>query len=190
LLLASCGSIAPPTSLGLQSGVAADAVYMDKFVLSGRLSVRNGDRLDSVRIEWSRDESGDTMRFFSPFGNQLALVTSTPKGASLQRGDTVERADSMQSLTQSLLGVAIDPTMLAKWVQGIQLEAADRLSNGGIEPADRWAIEAENLRRVEGVHGGQVAGRILAKAGDISLRLVIDSFEPVLMAPTAKAPVQ
>ncbi len=180
--LVGCSTLEPAREKSAATA-AANAVYVDRFSLAGRLSVRVGDRLDSVRIEWTRSESGDIMRFYSPFGNQLALVTSTATGAVLQRGDVVERADSIGALTLSLLGVGIDPKMLARWIQGFDLGATDRLSNGGVEPADRWTIQAEGLREVAGVDGARVAGRIAAQAGEISLRLVVDKFD----APPAKS---
>lgn len=178
VLLVACASVEPPPASSAHNSVATDPVYIDRFTLTGRLSVRTGDRLDTVHIKWSRVALGDTMRIFSPFGNQLALVTSTAGGANLQRGDVVERADTVEALTLSLLGVSIAPHMLARWIQGLDLSVVDRLPNSGTEPADHWTIQAENLRQIDGVIGGRVAGRVLARAGEVSLRLVIDSFEP------------
>jgi len=174
ILLAGCAATPPITQSGFPPG---PQVFIERFSLSGRLSVRVADRLDSARIEWVRDGKRETMRFFSPFGSQLAEVASTPEGATLTRGDVAEYAGSVGALTESLIGVAINTDLLARWVQGIDVDPAAVLTTG--DRVARWAILAENLRAVDGVVGGRIALRTSATQADRSIRLVIDSFSPM-----------
>ena len=172
--LAGCATVQPTSEPNLPIG---PQVFIEHFRLSGRLSVRIADRLDSARIEWVRDSKGETLRFFSPFGSQLAEVVSNVDGATLTRGSAVEYAKSVGVLTQSVIGVAIDTDLLARWVQGIDIVPTAVLTSG--DGVARWLIRAENVRAVDGVVGGRVAMRTSATEAGTSIRLVIDSFSPM-----------
>ena len=172
VLLAGCAVVHPGSTLAPQ-GVP---VLIERFSLAGRLSVRVGDQLDSVRLEWVRDGRRESISFFSPFGAQLAAVSATTEGATLIRGGVVERAESVSALTESAIGVAISTDLLTRWVQGFEVES-DATSVGD-DRASRWTIRAENLRAVEGVAGGRVASRMSATSGETTIRLVVDSFAP------------
>jgi len=174
LLPAGCAVLPPMPAAVVPSAIP---VLIERFSLSGRLSVRIADRLDAVRIEWERDGKRETMRFFSPFGSQLAEVVSGSEGTTLTRGDVVEYAKSVGALTESVIGVAIDTDLLARWVQGMSLEPTPGQTNDG--RVVRWTIRAENIRAVDGVDGGRIASRISATEGETSIRLVVDSFKPI-----------
>ena len=152
-------------------------VLMERFSLSGRLSVRIADRLDSAKIDWVRDGKRETINFFSPFGSQLAQIVSTAGVATLTRGEAVEYAASIGELTHSVVGVAINTDLLARWVQGFDIEASNALVTGG--SGARWTVVAENMRAVDGVVGGRIASRISASDGDTTLRLFIDAVKPL-----------
>jgi outer membrane biogenesis lipoprotein LolB len=182
-VLAGCATSLPTEMPSSAAEVAVKPVYISRFRLSGRLSVRVADRLDSARIEWMRDGRKETISFFSPFGSQIALVSASADGASLTRGEVVEYAPSIRALTESLLGVGIDTEMLARWVQGFDVGEGIAVSNENGERTAQWSIRAENVRSVDGVIGGRIAARVSAAEGDRSLRLFVDSFTPIFSAP-------
>lgn len=179
LLLAGCAT-SPPT-VGPQISPTRDGpqVFIEQFALSGRLSVRIGDRLDSVRIEWTREGNKELINFFSPFGSQLAQVSASSEGANLVRGDQTEYAPTVGALTQSLLGTPIDTALLSRWVQGaVDLMSVDVAAVSG-DRLIRWTVRAEAIRAVDGIVGGRFATRITASEGDTTIRLFVDQFRPL-----------
>jgi outer membrane biogenesis lipoprotein LolB len=193
LFLAGCATT-PVATLTTESKVLdANVVFLDRFVLKGRLSVRVGEKLDGARIEWTREagplpaETRESMRFFTPFGSQVAEVIAEKGKATLRRDKETLEAASMATLTQQLVGVAINTDSLARWVQGIDLDKAvpvtlSQDSTSSDSQPRKWQITAENFRPITGAPGSRVAARINAIEGDTVLRLVIDEIRPLGVA--------
>jgi outer membrane biogenesis lipoprotein LolB len=196
ILLTSCATtpvVAPPAELKTHD---ANVVFLDRFVLKGRLSVRVGEKLDTARIEWTREstpnatssaETRESMRFFTPFGSQVAEVIAEKGKATLRRDKEIFEATGMAALTQQLVGVAINTDSLARWVQGIDLDKAvpvtlSQDSTSSDSQPRKWQITAENFRPITGAPGSRVAARINAIEGDTVLRLVIDEIRPLGVA--------
>ncbi|MFM7460719.1 MAG: outer membrane lipoprotein LolB [Burkholderiales bacterium] len=179
LLVASCATSPPAAAPQTPPTLDSPQVFIEQFALSGRLSVRVGDRLDSVRIEWTREGNKEFINFFSPFGSQLAQVSASSEGATLVRGDQTEYAPTVGALTQSLLGTPIDTALLARWVQGaVGLMSADVPAVSG-DRLIRWTVRTQAVRAVDGIVGGRFATRITASEGDTTIRLFVDQFRPL-----------
>ena len=151
-----------------------DRPYVPYFEISGRLSVRIGDRLDTAGFQWARESGRDTLRFFSPFGSQIAELTATPAGAMLTRDGIVERDANLTALVQTAIGVRLDADRLARWVQGMDLAGAGAVLAADGEQAP-WTVTAEDLRLMQ---GAKVATRVVARQGETTVRVVIDAFLP------------
>lgn len=167
--LAACSWTMPlPPSTGTQSGFAPH------FKLSGRISVRVNDKIDSGQIRWSRNAREERVGIYSPLGSQLGeLLNETGAGSvSLQQGKEITRAASVEALTESLLGVPLDLARLSQWVQGVDmaenLPTAMTMGNGR-----QWQVTAEKFQ-VRGNH--RFASRLIASSGDTVVRLVIDEW--------------
>lgn len=159
LLLGACAT-APQPMPQLESVPAA-------FEMSGRLAVRQGDRSEIAKLRWTRTRNGDSWVIASPLGNEVARIESTPGGARLeQAGGPTENAPSFQALTQKLLGVALDPSLLAAWLHG--QPPADA-------PAD-WKFTMDESQQAGAV---TLAKRLTARRGDVVVRLVVDSYRPL-----------
>lgn len=185
LMLGACSSL-PPS----QSAVGRVTSEAQFFTLTGRLSIRQNDRLDSVKIVWSKDAREERLKFFTPFGSQLAeLVKITPDGGraeiTLNNGNQITRAVSIDELTESVLGVALEVDQIARWIQGTglteDLPQDIRLRDGSV-----WQVTAERFQnaqdiyryaaRISAVKGAHTAVGAQFVAGDISLRLVVDEW--------------
>lgn len=182
-LLAGCATVPKDTQSGQATAPnAAPDKVIQQFVLTGRISVRVGDKLDTARIEWTRDigtsrPNQESMKFFTPFGSQVAEISTTPRGVLLRQGENVVEAADFAILTHQMFGVAIDTASLAKWVQGVDLDRAQPISYGEPGSAPRkWQITAENFRPVDGTPGARIAARVTAIEGDTVLRVVVDQF--------------
>jgi outer membrane biogenesis lipoprotein LolB len=186
-IVSGCASTRTPDAarIAVAPATSSEATIAESFVLAGRMSVRQGSgadaRVDTVRIEWQHAADRDVMRFYSPFGSQLAEITATALGSTLTRGDAVEQAASFAALTRSQLGVAIDARLLARWVQGVDTDKAQRLALSGAGKADEareWTIKTENIQTLPGASRFRYAARLTATDGETTLRLVVDQFSP------------
>ena len=169
----STASRVPTAIAASRSG---DAKLADQFSLSGRISVRVGDKIDSGQIRWQRTARGERIGLYSPLGSQVAELVSDKMAdtVTLRQGKETLTATSIAELTQSLLGTPVDLDRLAAWVQGRGL-----LENQSVDVAfangDRWLVTAENFHAV-GKY--QFASRVIATSKDIVVRLVVDEWLP------------
>ena len=158
LLLGACAAPQPMPQL---EGVPA------AFEMSGRLAVRQGDRSEIARLRWTRKRDSDVWIIASPLGNEVARIESTPEGARLSQagvgGGTVE-APSFEDLTQRLLGVALDPALLAAWLHG----------RPPTQGPQAWTFVLEETQQAGAV---TLAKRLSASRGDVVVRLAVDSYQ-------------
>jgi outer membrane lipoprotein LolB len=133
--------------------------------MSGRLAIRQADRSDIAKLRWTRRPGSDLWVISSPLGNEVARIESGPRGATLMRGAAApETADDFQSLTQRLLGVALDPDSIAAWLHGEKPAAAP----------GAWNVTIDETQRAGAI---DLARRISASRGDTTVRLVVDDYK-------------
>ncbi len=159
----------------------ANTSIATRFSLTGRLSIRSGERLDSVKLVWLKDQHEERLQFFTPFGSQVAEVSQVDGGiAILRQGREVITAESLGTLTESFLGVALDTGEIGKWIQGVGLDDGEsrdlRLRDGST-----WRVTAERMQTATTLNrpGGifRYAARLTAVKGDITIRLVVDEWQ-------------
>ena len=73
------------------------------------------------------------------------------------------QADSFAELTERVLGVAIEPALLAGWLHG---------KPGGADSG--WAVTVEETQRAGTV---DLAKRVSARRGEVVVRLVVDEYK-------------
>lgn len=153
---------------------AANIAYTERFALTARVSVRVGDKLDTVKLDWIRQPPDETIKIFTPFGAQVAEIAATRDGASVKSASSTQSAATVADITEAALGVRLDTAILARWVQGRDLNSAPSFvafPESGIAPA--WRVTAENFRLID---GAKVASRVTAISGDTVVRVAIDEF--------------
>ena len=169
--LAGCASIQSVPVSSPQPPVASPAQF---FTLSGRISVRVGDKIESAQIRWTKMPGEERVQVFTPFGSQVAeLVKSASGRATLRRGLETIAADSIDQLTRSLLGVPLDMDAIGIWTQGIGLKE-DESSEQRFGNGDLWQVTVGRLQS-RGVH--RYASRLSAVKGDTVVRMVIDEWQ-------------
>ena len=156
-LLAGCALTPQATTLPSLSAVPA------AFEMSGRVAVRNGQQNDLARLRWTHASASDRWVVATPLGNEVARIESDAGGATLEQASGApQHAASFAALTQQLLGVALDPAALAAWLHGTPPEAA-----GG------WAVTLDERQAAGRV---EIARRVTAVRGDVTVRLVVDDY--------------
>lgn len=134
------------------------------FEMSGRLAVRQAERSDIARLRWTHRGGGDLWAISSPLGNEVARIESDASGATLaQAGGETVRAPSFAALTERILGVALEPALLAAWLHGDTDAAA---------PAG-WTVTLDERQAAGAV---RISRRISAARGDVVVRLVVDEY--------------
>ena len=172
LLVACTTTRAPPgTTPSMSVNEVAVAPY---FSLSGRISVRVNDKIDSGQIRWTRGVEEERIGLYSPLGSQIAELVSDKKAGvvMLRQGTETVTSASVGELTQSLLGVRLELDRMAAWVQGVGLienQATDVMLVNG----EAWRVTAE---RYQTSGNFRFASRLSATRGDTAVRLVIDEW--------------
>jgi len=157
--LAAACAVTPPPEPALPSLSAVPA----SFEMSGRLALRLGDRSEIARLRWMHSPGADRWVIASPLGNEMARIESGPAGATLARaGAEPEQAASFAELSERLLGVALEPTVLLGWLHG-----------AGLERAGEWSVTVEESSKAGSV---DISKRLTARRGEVTVRLVVDEY--------------
>lgn len=170
MLLASCSSTPPMPEAGLSAGPPVSS-----FVLSGRISIREGQQVEMASVRWQRDAGSEEILILSPLGSVVArLSREGAQPASLQAGGKVTEAGSLDELTRQALGTAVPVSALGWWLQG---RTSDGLTTLGASRFghDGWEVM---LERVELMAGSSIARRVNASRGEVTVRLIVDEWSP------------
>lgn len=151
-------------------------MFAQHFLLSGRISVRVTDKIDSAHIRWQRRPQEERIGLYTPLGSQVAELASDKDAriVTLRQGGETVTAASVAELTQSLLGTPLDLDRVAAWVQGIGLRE-NEITDVMLANGDQWRVTAE---RYQTSGNYRFASRVIATKGDIVVRLVIDEWAP------------
>lgn len=155
-----CASLEPPSPAPQLSSVPK------AFEMTARISIRQADRSDIAKLRWTHRANRDAWVISSPLGNEVARIESDGGGATLtQASGGGYQADSFADLTERILGVPLDPAMLAAWLHGDLREV----------PKD-WHVTIDEKQPAGAV---DLARRITAARGDVTVRLVVDDYQPL-----------
>lgn len=191
VLLAACANLVPSTAPSIPAAAVSQRLHR-AIDLSGRLSVRYqaGDKEEALHgsFNWSQNGPDTTVTLLSPLGQTIAVITATPSGATLEQGDRPPRsAVDVDALTAETLGWPLPVAGLREWLQGFAMDRNGRPfaaspEAGNVQTRDGWQISypawtAEQTtppqtrpRRID-------LARHTAEAGDVSIRIVIDSWQ-------------
>lgn len=185
-LLEGCSTIEPPAT----EAPVALASYREHIVIGGRFSVtyQHDDKPQSAqgRFLWRQRGDAIDVDLLSPLGQTLARISITPGIASYeQSGQPARVAANAAQLTEQMLGWPLPADGLRHWLQGFSrqpegLRQAIAINETGGFDAEGWRIRYVSWQSHEaGAHPKRIdLSRLSAGAGDLALRLVIDSWEP------------
>ena len=150
---------------------------LDDFSLEGRFALRYEDKNYSGRLSWRHAAAGDELLLASPFGQGLAQITTSARGAQLTMSDgQVYAAADSESLTRQVLGYPLPLARLTDWVRGRGAAGVFELDGHG-RPLrlrqDDWRIDYE----YDSDDAQTLPSRLVALRDDgLELRLRIDEW--------------
>ncbi|HJV87972.1 MAG TPA: lipoprotein insertase outer membrane protein LolB [Noviherbaspirillum sp.] len=195
LLFAGCASVQPAT-VSREGAVVVPAdvkhAYYAAIDFTGRLSVhyqgpRNEEALHGSFL-WAQTLTQTSVTLLSPLGQTIAIIDVTPDGASLRQGGQATRqASDVDALTVQTLGWPLPVAGLRDWLQGFAVNAQGQRfvatpQTSEVTTRDGWHIRYDNWQE-DNTSGSQNRpkridlSRYTEQAGDVSIRIVIDSWQ-------------
>ncbi|HEX7649951.1 MAG TPA: outer membrane lipoprotein LolB [Noviherbaspirillum sp.] len=191
LLLAGCASVGPFGSAS--APVPSTPLEFHRAIdLTGRLSVRYqaGDKEEALHgsFTWSQSGPNTNVTLLSPLGQAIAIIRTTSDGATLEQGGQPPRsAPDVNTLTAETLGWPLPVAGLREWLQGFVIDRDGHRftassQTDGVQTRDGWQISypawtAEDTMPPQNRPRRIDLSRQTAEAGDVSIRIVIDSWQ-------------
>lgn len=190
LLLASCATVSPVPET---AGQAAHRRFHETIDIGGRLSVRyqaNG-REEALHgsFNWSQTPAQTVVTLLSPLGQTVAVIEVNTEGATLrQAGRQAKSAANVDALTAETLGWPLPVAGLREWLQGFTVDSSGKRSvalssETRINSSDGWRLHyaswfEDNPLSLQNHPKRIDLARNTNQAGDVSLRIVIDTWQP------------
>jgi outer membrane lipoprotein LolB len=193
LLLSSCASLAPVPVTPAEQQATATRSYRASVELDGRLSVRYQGQYREEALHggfsWTQTPARVDVALLSPLGQTLAMIHETPDGASLQQaGEQPRYAANVDDLTVKTLGWPLPVAGLRYWLQGFATDVSGRRfvatpATPTITTGDGWHISYSDWENPDKPVAPLRPRRIdlernTAQAGEVAIRIVIDSWQP------------
>jgi outer membrane lipoprotein LolB len=192
LMLAGCAGILPSTE---QTQRPASA-YQDTINVDGRLSVQyqqNGsNEALHGNFSWAQTAKKTVITLSSPLGQTLAVIEVTPEKSILtQSGQARRTAADPDTLTELALGWPLPVAGMRDWLQGVAIDSnghrfvasprSDDTAN--VATQDGWQIRYVSWQNSENSTASSRPKRIdmfrkTQQAGEVSIRLVLDNWQP------------
>jgi outer membrane lipoprotein LolB len=191
-MLAGCAGMAPSSNhIPIQT-----SAYRDSINIDGRMSVQyeqNGSN-ESLHgnFSWSQTPKRTVVTLSSPLGQTLAVIEVTPELSILkENGQSPRMATDPDSLTELALGWPLPVAGMRYWLQGVATDtsgmrfvaSAQSDKTEAVTTQDGWHIRYVSWQESENSPATAHPKRIdltrhTQQAGDVSIRLVIDNWQP------------
>ena len=188
--LAGCATVAPP-AMNTPAASKIERRAATSIDIAGRLSVRyqNNGKDEAIHgsFSWSQRESQTLVTLLSPLGQTLATIDIGPSQATLvQAGQPARSAADADTLAAAALGWPLPVAGLRDWLQGMAIGsdgkhvAATPETTAAITTSDGWQLlyPAWDTSVPVNSHPRRIdLARTTEQAGDVTIRIVIDSWQ-------------
>ncbi len=185
MVMAGCSTLPAPPTQTTASHASQQRIQRlqanQPFALEAKLAVQYAGKGYTARLEWQHDAQADTMRIFSPLGQQVALIQRTQQSVTLtDQSGKQHTATDVASLTEQLLGWRLPLAGLSQWILGIPQRdspfQAAYLDNGALASLtqDQWQITYDDYQQTA-LNGAleQLPYTTRLQQQDVRLKLVI-----------------
>lgn len=184
LWLAGCAS----TPASIDASGTPDAALQQRlsalraWQVNGKLAVRSPDASESARMQWQQNGKHFDIHLSGPAGLKATRIHGTPDDVSFEQGDQQLHADSVEALSQQLIGWPLPADKLTWWLRG--LPAPDsRAQKAGYTRDGRLAELTQGGWHILFSDPQQpgprltLPGRIEARHGDTRITLIIKTWQ-------------
>ncbi len=178
--LSGCAALVPDTGAVPAAAIEAREPVA-AFELEGRMAAADGERAASGPVHWVHSPTGDQWTLFSPLGQIVGQLVSTPSGAIALTADGRRiTGDNVETLLPELLGLPAPVRGLAHWVQAAPREGAtvlqrDRFGRPARISDAGWIVDYHEYADEDPLAPPR---RIDASWGEARIRLIIDQWIP------------
>ncbi|WP_395823656.1 lipoprotein insertase outer membrane protein LolB [Collimonas sp.] len=193
--VSGCSSFLPSNNRSTADAVSGSARQYHQLIdVSGRLSVRyeqdGKEQAIHGNFTWSQNNQDTVVTLLSPLGQTLATINiGVDKATLAQAGQPLRSAGDVDSLTVQTLGWPLPIAGLRDWLQGFGSNAAGQrfvatpaTDTYDVTTADNWRLQYANWQNQENAAESYPKRIDLARntkqAGDVAIRIVIDSRQP------------
>ena len=190
MLLAGCAALAPraPSPAPVDPREARWTAHcalvgaVDDFTLSGRIAIQRGAEGGGARLRWRQSGALSDLRVMAPMaqgtfrlqGEATRVVLTAPDGRR-------HEAPDFEALMAAHLGWSFPVEGARFWVRGIP-DPAEPVGNLNLDAEGRlrdlaqsgWRISVLDYREVD---GRTLPARLFLNAGELQIRLVIDTWQ-------------
>ncbi len=165
--LGGCAGLGPGSESDENSVVVGPP--LQQFSITGRLSLRQGERRDHLGFDWQHSPQSDSVLLLSPLGQGLAEIIRGPDGAQLKRPNAEPvSAPNLAVLAQQVFGVSLPLQELGEWVRG---------ARGRAGTDNSWAIRVlQTVAVPDAASARRLPRRLEALRADIELSLIVDDW--------------
>ena len=120
IALVGCATVAPVTTQGkpdtaLQQKLAA----LQHWNINGKLAVRSTAASESARIQWQQNGVRFDIHLSGPAGLKATRIHGTPNDVRFEQGEQTLHANSIEELSQQLIGWPLPADKLTWWLRGL-----------------------------------------------------------------------
>lgn len=178
-LLAGCAQL--PGSESAASVASAPArVRIDRYTLTGRLAVREGEHHYAANFTWQHALERDEILFTTPLGQGIAELTRDAAGARLTTAERREYfAADWQELSARIFGFSLPLAALPRWLVAAVPDDALGVARDAAGRPQRMVSEGWQVAYLDYQSAAAEALPVLMefKRGDIEARLKIDDWQ-------------
>jgi outer membrane lipoprotein LolB len=191
-LLAGCAGLLPSS----EEARYPTSAYQNSIDIDGRLSVQYQQNGSNEALHgsfsWSQTAQKIVVTLSSPLGQTLARIDVTPTMSSLtESGQPTRIAADPDALTERALGWPLPIAGMRDWLQGVAINAngqrvvaSDKSDEAStVVTQDNWHIRYASWQDTDTIPLSSHPRRIdmtrnTQEAGEVSIRLVIDNWQP------------
>jgi outer membrane lipoprotein LolB len=180
--LAGCATQQPADVSGSPDlALAKRLAAVNHWQFSGKLAVRTPEQSESAQISWKQDDKRFDIRLSGPAGLKATHIYGLPGDVDFEQGDHHASADSVEALSEQLIGWPLPADELTWWLRGIpaasaRVQSAAYTAEGWLTylEQDGWTIHFSGHQPVNSL---MLPGRIEAVRGNAKIILVIKEWQ-------------
>jgi outer membrane lipoprotein LolB len=161
----------------LQKQLTATAQWQ----FTGKLAVRTPTQSESARIQWQQDRGRFDIHLSGPAGLKATRIYGVPGDVNFEQGEHHFSAESVETLSEQLVGWPLPATELGWWLRGLpapgsHVEAVGYTVEGWLSSLiqNGWTLQLSDQHALGRL---VLPGRIEAQQGDTRVILVIKDWQ-------------